>query len=71
MPYALIQITKEPHTTPQLKEQLIQRITHAITQTLGKNPNHTFVVIQEIETDNWGIAGISATNYRNQTIQPR
>jgi 4-oxalocrotonate tautomerase len=32
-----------------------------LTETLGKNPATTIVVIEEVDTDNWGIAGETVT----------
>jgi 4-oxalocrotonate tautomerase len=33
---------------------------------LGKNPDTTIVIIDEVETDNWGIAGESVTDRRKK-----
>ena len=56
MPYVNIKITKEGATKAQ-KEQLIAGVTHLLVDVLGKNPATTVVVIDEVETDNWGIGG--------------
>ncbi len=63
MPYVLIQVTREGVTTAQ-KSQLIARTTQLLVDILGKNPATTHVVIQEIETDNWGVAGKPVTELR-------
>ena len=63
MPYINIKITKEGATTQQ-KEQLIKGATQLLVDILGKNPNTTVVVIDEVDTDNWGIAGESVTTIR-------
>lgn len=63
MPYINIKITKEGVTTEQ-KELLIQGATQLLADVLGKNPKTTVVVIDEVDTDNWGIAGESITNRR-------
>jgi 4-oxalocrotonate tautomerase len=60
MPYILIQITKENVSTAQ-KQQLIQEATDLVVRVLDKDPATTFVVIDEIETDNWGVAGESVS----------
>lgn len=65
MPYILIQITKENVSTEQ-KQQLIQEATDLVVRVLGKDPATTFVVIDEIETDNWGVAGESVSAIRNR-----
>lgn len=64
MPYVNIKVTREGVTKEQ-KEQLISGVTQLLVDVLGKNPKTTFVVIDEVETDNWGIAGQSVTNLRN------
>ena len=56
MPYVNIKITKEGATADQ-KAQLIKGVTQLLTDVLGKNPQTTVVVIEEVETDNWGIGG--------------
>ena len=65
MPYVNIKITKEG-ATPEQKAQLIQGATQLLVDVLGKNPKTTVVVIEEVDTDNWGIGGETVTNIRNQ-----
>lgn len=60
MPYVLIQVTREGVTTEQ-KTTLIRRTTELLAQVLGKDPATTFVVIDEVDTDNWGVAGEPVT----------
>ena len=60
MPYVNIKITREGATTEQ-KAQLIKGATDLLVDVLGKNPATTVVVIDEVDTDNWGIAGESVT----------
>ena len=60
MPYVNIKITKEGATSEQ-KAQLIQEVTKLLSNTLGKNPQTTIVIIDEVETDNWGIGGETVT----------
>lgn len=60
MPYINIKITKEGATAEQ-KAQLIKGATQLLVDVLGKNPATTVVVIDEVETDNWGIAGETVT----------
>lgn len=43
------------------KAQLIAGVTQLLVDVLDKNPRTTFVVIDEIDTDNWGIGGESVT----------
>ena len=63
MPFVNIKITREGVTAGQ-KEQLIQGATQLLVDVLGKNPKTTVVVIDEVDTDNWGIAGESVTKIR-------
>ena len=60
MPYVNIKITREGVTTEQ-KNKLIRETTAMLTRVLNKDPQTTHVVIDEIDTDNWGIGGESVT----------
>ncbi len=63
MPYVNIKITKEGATAEQ-KAALIREVTRLLAEVLGKNPQTTVVVIDEVETDNWGIGGQTVTVLR-------
>jgi len=63
MPYINIQITDEGVTREQ-KQALISESTELLKNILGKDPRTTFVVIEEIPTDNWGVAGEMVTDIR-------
>lgn len=65
MPYVNIKITNENVTSEQ-KAQLIKGATQLLVDVLGKNPNTTVVVIDEVNTDNWGIGGETITVRRQQ-----
>lgn len=65
MPYVNIKITKEG-ATPEQKAELIRRSTEMLRDVLGKNPATTFVIIEEVDTDNWGIGGESVTVLRKK-----
>ena len=65
MPYVNIKITREGVTAKQ-KATLIREVTRLLAETLGKNPATTVVVIEEVETDNWGIGGETVTARRRQ-----
>lgn len=56
MPYVNIKITREGTTTQQ-KRQLIEGATKLLVDVLGKTPATTVVVIDEIDTENWGMGG--------------
>ena len=63
MPYVNIKITDEGVTSKQ-KEELIKGATDLLQRVLNKNPATTVVVIDEVDTDNWGIAGEQVTRIR-------
>ena len=65
MPYVNIKVTKEGVTSRQ-KAELIAGATELLQRVLGKNPATTFVVIDEVETDNWGIGGEQVTHRRSK-----
>ena len=65
MPYVNIKITKDGATAEQ-KAQVINGVTNLLRDILGKNPQTTFVVLEEVETDNWGIGGESVTQRRKR-----
>ncbi|HGY3148683.1 TPA: 2-hydroxymuconate tautomerase family protein [Morganella morganii] len=68
MPFINIRITKEGATAEQ-KQQLIEGATQLLVDVLGKNPASTFVIIDEVETDNWGVGGQSVTKLRADAKQ--
>ena len=65
MPYVNIKVTREDVTREQ-KEQLIQGATQLLVDVMGKNPSTTVVVIDEVDTDNWGIGGETITDRRQR-----
>ena len=65
MPYVNIKVTREGVSKEQ-KEKLIQGTTQLLVDVLDKNPKTTFVVIDEVDTDNWGIGYDSVTTLRKR-----
>ena len=65
MPFVNIKITNEGATADQ-KAELIKGVTDLLVKVLGKNPKTTVVVIEEVETANWGIGGEQVTVLRNR-----
>lgn len=63
MPYVNIRVTNEG-VTPQQKRQLIEGATDLLVRVLDKDPATTFVIIDEVETDNWGVDRESVTARR-------
>lgn len=66
MPYVNIKITKEGQVTAAQKRQLIEGVTNLLHDVLGKNKKTTVVVIDEVDTDNWGIGGVPVPEIRKQ-----
>ena len=63
MPYVNIKITREG-ATPAQKAALIKGVTGLLVDVLDKNPATTFVVIDEVETEDWGIGGLPVQESR-------
>ena len=68
MPYVNIKVTDEGVTKEQ-KHQLIKGATQLLVDVLGKNPAKTMVVIDEVNTDNWGIGFDQVTELRKMKKQ--
>ena len=66
MPYVNIKVTDEGVTLDQ-KQTLIAATTKLLQDVLNKNPASTFVVIEEVATDNWGVGGELVTDIRART----
>jgi 4-oxalocrotonate tautomerase len=66
MPFVNIKITNE-NVTREQKTQLIEGTTQLLVDVLNKNPATTVVVIEELNTDNWGIGGESVTEIRKRS----
>lgn len=63
MPFVNIKITKDSATAEQ-KARVISGVTDLLRDVMGKNPQTTVVIIEEVETDNWGIGGETVTARR-------
>ncbi len=66
MPYVNIKITREGGVTSEQKAELIKGATELLQRVLNKSPATTFVVIDEVELENWGIGGLPVEEYRKQ-----
>ncbi len=64
MPYVNVQITKG--ASREQKAQIIKDITRSLVTVLGKKPEHTHIVIQEIEEEDWGFAGLPTDEWKKQ-----
>jgi 4-oxalocrotonate tautomerase len=65
MPYVNVRITREEASAEQ-KAEVIRRVTQVLVDVLDKNPETTVVVIDEVDTDNWGIGGTTVTKRRQR-----
>ncbi|MGS1108145.1 tautomerase family protein [Achromobacter anxifer] len=63
MPFVSIRITRDGVTAEQ-KAQVIREVTETLERVLHKPPEWTHVVIEEIDTDNWGFGGVTTTEMR-------
>ncbi len=64
MPFINIKMT--PGATAEKKAELIKAVTKLMVDLLGKNPDTTHVVIEEVATDNWGVGGETITARRKR-----
>ena len=65
MPYVNVKITRDGVTAEQ-KRDIVGEITQTLVDVLGKHPEHIHIVIDEIDPENWGFAGVLTTEYRQQ-----
>ena len=65
MPLVNIKITREG-VTPEQKSELIAGVTILLARVLDKNPATTFVVIDEVALEDWGIGGLPVDEYRQK-----
>ena len=65
MPYVNVQITREG-ATREHKAEVIRQITETLVQVLGKEPATTFVVIEEVALEDWGVGGLPVDEFRRR-----
>lgn len=65
MPYVKVEIAKGIASVDQ-KRAVIRRMTEVLVEELGRDPEYVFVVIDEVDTDNWGRKGLSLTDLWQQ-----
>jgi 4-oxalocrotonate tautomerase len=63
MPYVNVKVTREGATAEQ-KAEIISDVTSSLQRVLGKDPSVTFVVIDEVDVEDWGIGGLPVDQYR-------
>jgi len=64
MPYVNVQITRG--ATRDQKAEIVQEITATLARVLGKKPEHTHIVIQEIAEEDWGFAGLLTDEWKRR-----
>lgn len=68
MPYVNIKVTREGVTRAQ-KAEIIKGVTDLLVRVLDKDPNGTFVVIDEVATEDWGVGGLMVDEFRKQQAE--
>lgn len=69
MPYVSVRITRDGATVEQ-KRRVVEEITRTLVDVLGKRPEHIHVIIDEVEPENRGYAGMLTTDYRRSQEEP-
>lgn len=69
MPYVNIKITREG-ATPKQKAELIKGTTDLLVRVLDKKPATTFVVIDEVDLEDWGVGDLPVEAFRRSTTSP-
>ncbi|HWV19385.1 MAG TPA: 4-oxalocrotonate tautomerase family protein [Rhodocyclaceae bacterium] len=64
MPYVNLQITRG--ATREQKARIVAEFTATLVQVLGKKPEHTHIVIQEVNEEDWGYAGLLTDDWKKQ-----
>lgn len=64
MPYINVQIIRG--VSREQKKQLVSEMTDTIVRVLGKKPEHTHIVIIEVDEDNWGFSGLLTSDFLKQ-----
>jgi 4-oxalocrotonate tautomerase len=77
MPIVTIQITREgtqggaDAATAEEKAALIKGVSQLLLDVLKKPLESTFVVIDEVDTGNWGWGGLPVLDYREKRASER
>ncbi len=72
MPYVNIKVTREGtvpganSTTLEQKQALIKGVSDLLFKVMGKPHSSTFVVIDEVELESWGVGGVTVSEFRQQ-----
>jgi 4-oxalocrotonate tautomerase len=72
MPYVNIKVTREGTTpdrkgvSPEQKAELIKGVSELLLKVLNKPMDWTFVVIDEVEKEDWGVGGLPVDAWRQR-----
>lgn len=72
MPMVTVHLTKEgtvpgaDRTTPEQKAAIHKGMAEVLRDVLGKPVDWTWVVIQEVEMEDWGWGGLPVLEYRRK-----
>lgn len=64
MPYINLQITAG--ASREQKAEIVRDFTATLQRVLGKQPEHTHIVIQEIQEQDWGFSGLLTDDWKRQ-----
>lgn len=64
MPYINLQITRG--VTREQKAELVRELTDSLVRILQKQPEHIHIVIDEVDEENWGYAGLLTDEWKRQ-----
>ena len=72
MPYVNIKVTQEggpqgKGPSDAEKARLVAGVTELLSEVLGKRPSTTFVVIDEVPLENWGMSGKQVSVIRTES----
>ena len=70
MPYVNVKIVKD-NVTREQKAQIVAEITETLQRVLKKEPEFTHIVIDEVDLDNWGYAGLLTSEILKSTQETK
>jgi 4-oxalocrotonate tautomerase len=75
MPIVTVQVTREGTTADRTavsteeKAAIIKGVSQVLFDVLNKPLESTYVVIEEVDLDNWGWGGLPTVQYRQQRAE--
>ncbi|TWT42611.1 putative tautomerase [Thalassoglobus neptunius] len=67
VPYINVQITSG--ATREQKSTLVREMTDSLVRVLSKKPEHIHIIIQEVDEENWGYAGLLTDDWKRQQTE--